>query len=70
MEEWFANAILNHKSLYQLLVIDEYQRFKGTNLEVTGDFLSQYTGSQIVVRQILKQFTIFLNFFQSFIWSI
>ena len=49
MKEQFSNAISNHKSCDQLLILDEYQRLKGTNLEITEVFLTQYTGSLMIV---------------------
>ncbi|MGN4128058.1 hypothetical protein ACMGD3_24090 [Lysinibacillus sphaericus] len=51
IEEQFTNAIGNHKSTSQLLVLDEYQCFKDTNIEITEDFLTQYTGSLIAITQ-------------------
>lgn len=52
MEEQFTQAISKNKSTDQLLVIDEYQRFKSTNLEITEDLLNQYSGSLILITQI------------------
>lgn len=65
-ENQFTNAINNYKSSNQLLILDEYQYLKDAGIELTKDYLNQYTGSLMVITQNssnLPTFELFSEFY-------